>query len=240
MEKPTYETLTLSFDEVREKEEPLFINEDLLSDKEEEIEIHEDVKEKLPPLYPVGLVHGTYIICQNEQGMYLIDQHAAKERINYEKVKAKLLNPKKESVAMLIPITLEYPANEFVILKENFSLLRDMNFAIEEFGVNSVIIKEHPVWIPSDYEEDNIKRILETVINKEKNFNLQLFYDHVSATAACKMSIKANTNITLEEMENLIQDLRACDNPFNCPHGRPTVVYYSKYDLEKMFKRSGF
>lgn len=243
--KVKYENFTLNFDEVKEPETELVVNPDLKKQEpieleDEKIEIHEDVKEKLPLLYPVGLVHGTYIICQNEKGMYLIDQHAAKERINYEKVKEKLLHPKKESIAMLIPITLEYPVNEFIILKENFELLRTMNFDIEEFGINSIIVKAHPVWIPSEYEEDNIKRILETVIHKEKNFDLQLFYDHVSATAACKMSIKANTNITIEEMENLISDLRECENPFNCPHGRPTVVYYSKQDLEKMFKRSGF
>jgi len=236
--KKIYEEITLSFDEVKEPEEPLMVNPDFIF--EEEIEVHEDVPEKLPPLYPVGLVHGTYIICQNELGMYLIDQHAAKERINYEKVKEKLLHPKKESIALLFPLTLEYPANEFVILKENFDLLREMNFDIDEFGINSVIIKAHPVWIPNEYEEDNIRKILETVIYREKNFDLQLFYDHVSATAACKMSIKANTNITLEEMDNLISDLRKCENQFNCPHGRPTVIYYSKQDLEKMFKRSGF
>jgi len=236
--KKIYEEITLSFDEVKEPEEPLMVNPDFIF--EEEIEVHEDVPEKLPPLYPVGLVHGTYIICQNELGMYLIDQHAAKERINYEKVKEKLLHPKKESIALLFPLTLEYPTNEFVILKENFDLLREMNFDIDEFGINSVIIKAHPVWIPNEYEEDNIRKILETVIYREKNFDLQLFYDHVSATAACKMSIKANTNITLEEMDNLISDLRKCENPFNCPHGRPTVIYYSKQDLEKMFKRSGF
>ncbi len=243
VEKVKYETFTLNFDEVREPVEELVLNTDFSKEEivvEEEMEIHEDVKEKLPLLYPVGLVHGTYIICQNENGMYIIDQHAAKERINYEKVKEKLLNPKKESIAMLVPVTLEYPANEFIVLKENFELLRSMNFDIEEFGMNSVIVKAHPVWLPNEYEEDNIKRILETVIYKEKNFDLQLFYDHVSATAACKMSIKANTNITQEEMEVLISDLRDCENPFNCPHGRPTVVYYSKQDLEKMFKRSGF
>ncbi len=243
--KVKYETFTLDFNEVKEPTEDLIVNIDFVKEEKldtsiEEIEIHEDVKEKLPLLYPVGLVHGTYIICQNENGMYLIDQHAAKERINYEKVKEKLLHPKKESIAMLIPVTLEYPANEFIILKENFELLRSMNFDIDEFGMNSVIIKAHPVWLPNDYEEDNIKRILETVIHKEKNFDLQLFYDHVSATVACKMSIKANTNITDKEMEALIGDLRNCENPFNCPHGRPTIVYYSKQDLEKMFKRSGF
>ena len=114
--KKIYEEITLSFDEVKEPEEPLMVNPDFIF--EEEIEVHEDVPEKLPPLYPVGLVHGTYIICQNELGMYLIDQHAAKERINYEKVKEKLLHPKKESIALLFPLTLEYPTNEFVILKE--------------------------------------------------------------------------------------------------------------------------
>ncbi len=237
--KRKYEEITLSFDEVKEPEEPLILNTDFI-EEEEEIEVHEDVKEKLPPLYPVGLVHGTYIICQNELGMYLIDQHAAKERINYEKVKEKLLHPRKESISLLFPLTLEYPASEFAVLKENFDLIREMNFDIEEFGMNSVIIKAHPVWIPSENKEENIRRILETVIYREKNFNLQLFYDHVSSTAACKMSIKANTNITLEEMENLISDLRNCENPFNCPHGRPTIIYYSKQDLEKMFKRSGF
>ena len=241
-----YENMTLSLDTVAEQEETYEIPEESyvvqeeLAQIEEPVEIHEDVEEKLPPLYPVGLVHGTYIVCQNDKGMYLIDQHAAKERVNYEKVRSKLLHPKKESISLLVPITLEYPANEFIILKENFDLLREMNFEIEEFGLNSVIIKAHPVWIPTDYTEDNIKKILETVIYQEKNFDLARFYDLVSATAACKMSIKANTNITLEEMEHLIQDLRQCENPFHCPHGRPTVIYYSKQDLEKLFKRSGF
>ena len=115
-----------------------------------------------------------------------------------------------------------------------------MNFDIEEFGVNSIIVKAHPVWIPNGNEIDSIKKIIEMVITKEKDFDIKRFYDNLSSTVACKMSIKANTNITLEEMENLINDLRNCDNPFNCPHGRPTVIFYTKSDLEKMFKRSGF
>ena len=86
----------------------------------------------------------------------------------------------------------------------------------------------------------SIKKILELVILKENKFDLAKFNDNLAATMACKMSIKANTAITLSEMENLINDLRKCDNPFNCPHGRPTIIFYSKYDLEKLFKRSGF
>ncbi len=237
-EKKIYEEVKLDFDTpiVSDIQEEYVVNTDLI----EEVEVHEDVIEKMPELYPVGLVHGTYIICQNDTGMYIIDQHAAKERINYEIVKEKLANPKKESTQMMFPLTLEYTNSEYLILKENFEFLRDMNFDIDEFGVNSVIIKAHPVWLPLGNEDASIKKVLELVIEKEKNFDLAKFNDHLAATMACKMSIKANTAITMEEMENLISDLRKCKNPFNCPHGRPTTIYYSSADLEKLFKRSGF
>lgn len=241
-EVPKYETLTLDFNTISEssneynKEETIIpINDDLIN-----LEVHEDVKERLPILYPVGLVHGTYIIAQNDSGMYLIDQHAAKERINYEMVKKKLFDGKKETIPLLLPVTIEYTTNEYLVLKENFELIESLGFKIEEFGINSVIVKEHPIWLPTYNFQENIQKIFEMILEKEKNFNIKRFYDNLSATVACKMSIKANTNITLEEMERLINDLRECDNPFNCPHGRPTVIYYSKSDLEKMFKRSGF
>lgn len=246
-EKPTYvsevkkyEEIKLDFDTpiVSEVEEKYVVNTDLV--EEEEVEIHEDTKELMPTMYPVGLVHGTYIICQNELGMYLLDQHACKERINYEIVKDKLNNPKKENISMMFPLTIEYTNSEYIILKENFDFLRELNFDIEEFGINSVIVKAHPVWLPKGNEDAAIKKILELVIAREKKFNLAKFNDNVAATMACKMSIKANTNITMDEMENLIRDLGKCKNPFNCPHGRPTMIYYSKSDLEKLFKRSGF
>lgn len=238
---PTYEKIKLDFDTpiVNDTEETYVINEELV----EEVKIHDDIKENnsnMPLMYPVGLVHGTYIICQNEYGMYIIDQHAAKERINYEIVKEKLNSKKKESIQMLFPLTIEYTNSEYIILKENFEFLRDMNFNIEEFGINSVIVKAHPVWIPKGNEDNAIKKVLELVIDKEKNFDIEKFNDHMAATMACKMSIKANTNITLDEMKNLVEDLRKCKNPFNCPHGRPTTIYYSTSDLEKLFKRSGF
>ena len=246
--RKVFET-TINFDDiVMEDTEKYIINDDLLVNndiiKEETNEIpiqtHKDDNNKLPMMYPVGLVHGTYIICQNEEGMYIIDQHAAKERINYEMFKEKISNPSKESISMIIPLTLEFSNKDYLIIKENFELLRNMNFEVEEFGINSIIIKSHPTWIFHKYEHEDIKRILDIIINEEKNFKLEKFYDHVAATLACKASIKANTNITMEEMENLIKDLRKCENPFNCPHGRPTTVYYSKSDLEKLFKRSGF
>ncbi len=248
-EKPTYinnknkeiKEFKLDFDTqiISDTEEKYVINDDLIEETQN-IELHEDVEETMPLMYPVGLVHGTYIICQNETGMYIIDQHAAKERINYEIIKHKLSNPKKENTSMMFPLTIEYTSAEYIILKQNFEFLRELNFEIDEFGINSVIVKAHPVWLPIGNEDASIKKILELVIAKEKNFNLDKFNDNLAATMACKMSIKANTSITLDEMQNLINDLRKCKNPFNCPHGRPTIIYYSKSDLEKLFKRSGF
>ena len=236
VEKKHYEQFVLDFnkkEEVYEKE--LFVNEDLTI--KEEVE---DEKKELEAMYPVGIVHGTYIICQNELGMYLIDQHAAKERINYEIYKEKLGNPKKDSLPLLFPITIEYPSNEFIILKENFEFIRSLNIDINEFGINSIIIKSHPTWLPKGHEEEAIKKILDLIINIEKNFTIEKFNEKLATTLACKMSIKANTNITIKEMERLISDLRKCDNPYNCPHGRPTIIFYSTYELEKLFKRSGF
>ncbi len=239
--KKQYEEIKLDFDTptISEPDQDYAINDNIVDD----VEIHEDVvieDSTMPIMYPVGLVHGTYIICQNDLGMYIIDQHAAKERINYEIVKEKLNNPVKESIQMIFPLTLEYTNSEYIILKENFEFLRNMNFDIDEFGINSVIVKAHPVWLPKGNEDNSIKKVLELVIEKEKNFNLEKFNDHLAATMACKMSIKANTAITLDEMQNILDDLRKCKNPFNCPHGRPTIIYYSKSDLEKLFKRSGF
>ena len=202
--------------------------------------IKEEIKERLPELYPVGIVHGTYIICQNEKGMYIIDQHAAKERINYEYYKEKLGNPNNDSISLLIPITLELSNKEFIILKENFDFLKRLNFDIQEFGINSIIVKAHPTWLPVGYEADAIRKIIDIIVEYEKDFSIVKFNEKVATMLSCKLAIKANMNITVQEMENLINDLRKCSNPFNCPHGRPTTIYYSNYDLEKLFKRSGF
>jgi len=225
-EKPKYEEQTLSFD--------------VVSEKEEIYEIKETPKQKFPLLSYVGVVHGTYIICQNEDGMYMIDQHAAKERVNYEFYKKKLGNPNVESISLLFPITIELTVNEFIIIRENFELLRNMCFDIEEFGINSVVIKSHPTWLPKGYEEEAVRRIIELIISFENKFSIEKFNESLATMMSCKLAIKANEFVSEEEIEHLLEDLKNCENPFNCPHGRPTIVFHSNYDLEKMFKRSGF
>ena len=206
----------------------------------EEVNSVANQKEKearIKVMYPVGLVHGTYIVAENEDGMFLIDQHAANERINYEYYLKELGNPKPNQMDLLIPITLEFPTNEYLILKEHFDLLTKMGFSFEEFGLQTLVIRTIPIWLPKGNEERAINKILEIIIEKE-SFDMERFVHRVAATVACKASIKANDHITKEDMEILLERLRNCENPFTCPHGRPTIITYSKYDLEKLFKRS--
>lgn len=218
----------------------LSVNEDMVSYNEEEKEEAkiEENKVVMPEMYPVGLAKGTYIICHNELGLYMIDQHAAKERINYEGYKKAFGNPNESSIKMLVPLTLEFPSNEFIIIKQNINVLRDMHFDIEESGINTFVIKEHPTWIKEGYEIETIKKIIEVLIDQEKNFTIEKFREKAAIMLSCKMAIKANMNISISEMEALINDLRKCDNPYTCPHGRPTTIFYSNYELEKMFKRA--
>ena len=229
LEKKAYQEITFDFSEDN--------NTSYVFEQEEKLKKQEP---KFPKLYPIGSIHGTYIVCQNEKGMYLIDQHAAKERVNYEIYKSKLGNPTNETIDLLLPMTIELSNNEAIILRENINILKNMNIKIEEFGINTFVIKGHPIWLLKDFEEESIRRIIESVISFEKKFNVEKFNESLAINLSCKMSIKANDNISIFEAENLINDLEKCENPFNCPHGRPTIVFFSSYDIEKMFKRTGF
>ena len=212
-------------------------DENELLNKITEVENQEE-NNKLPELYPIGLALGTYIVCQNELGVYLIDQHAAKERINYEIVLYNLSHPNSNVMTPLIPINIELPLNEYLIIKQNIEILNKINIQVEEFGSSSFRVISHPTWINKGFEVQTIKHIFEMIVRDEKNFSLERFIDNVAKMVSCKMSIKGNTRINIEEMESLINDLRKCNNPFNCPHGRPTIIHFTIYELEKMFKRS--
>lgn len=194
-------------------------------------------KNRIKKMYPVGLVHGTYIVAENEDGMFLIDQHAANERINYEYYLKEMSNPKLNVTDLLVPVTMEFPSNEYIILKENFEVLDNIGIGYEEFGFQTLLIRSIPVWLTKSNIELALRKIFD-IITTTENFKLVRYLDHIAATVACKASIKANDHIELASMETLLDRLRSCDNPFTCPHGRPTIITYSKYDLEKLFKRS--
>ena len=197
--------------------------------------VHNEKIKKLE-LYPCGLVMGTYIVCENENNMFLIDQHAAQERVNYERYLKYLREKEIHKTNMLIPYTIELTPSDYIKFMERSNVLTEMGFDIEEFGLNTIVIKSHPTWLLSGYENESIQRLVELVIN-DYNIDRIKFYDNISKTLACKMSVKGNTRINMEQMQSIIDDLVLCDNPYNCPHGRPTIITFTKYELERMFKR---
>ena len=224
VEEKVYEELTLDFTIQEEKKEYI--------EKQEESTFEYRIKEMIPR----GIVYLTYIIAENEDGMYIIDQHAAAERINYEKV----LNSLKTEVKvfdLLVPIKIELSQPEFLIVKENFNQLEEYGFQVEEFGLNTIIIRSHPNWIPEDISEDCIRKVVDIIADKKK-FDFDQFVWRMASTMACRMSIKANDYTSYEDQVWLLNELRKCENPFTCPHGRPTIITYTKLDLEKLFKRS--
>lgn len=188
-------------------------------------------------LYPVGQVHGTYIIAENEDGMFILDQHAAHERVNYEMIKKKFQDEVPTYTDMLVPMSIELTASDYEAFMENKSVLEELGFKIEEFGINTILIKAHPTWLTKNFEGDNLRTIVDLVITNAKNFNKDCFLDSLAKMVSCKMSVKANEHLSLVQMESLLDDLVKCDNPYNCCHGRPSIMKFTNYELEKMFKR---
>lgn len=198
---------------------------------------NKNVELKSLALYPVGLCLGTYIVAENDEGIYLIDQHAAQERVNYENYLANLKKEKTSVINMLVPVTIELSASDYLKLKDKINILEEMGFIWEEFGINTICIKAHPFWLKKDYEEESIRKIIDLIISLD-NFDEIKFRENVAITLACKMAIKANEHISMMQIEELLNNLVKCDNPYNCPHGRPTIIKFTIYDLEKMFKRA--
>ena len=239
-EEPKYEETVLDFSIAdtppEEKKEQQEMKKEEIEAKEGQEEKKEAREARIKPMIPRGVVYLTYIIAENEYGMYIIDQHAAAERINYEKV-LKSLKEKKQPVDLLIPIKIELTSNEFLIIKNHLDMLKECAFVIEEFGDNTIIVRSHPNWIPENIAEECIRKVIDIVVSKEK-FDFDQFVWRMAATIACRMSIKANDYISYEDQVWLLDNLRYCDNPFTCPHGRPTIITYTRYELEKLFKRA--
>lgn len=232
---PTYEETMLDFS-VSENTATTEERDNINEAKEEQVESQKEESPRIKPMIPRGIVYSTYIIAENEDGMYIIDQHAAAERINYEKV-LKSLKEKVIPIDLLIPIKIELASNEFLIVRNHLDTLKEYGFVAEEFGMNTIIIRSHPNWIPDDIAEECIRKVVDIIISKE-NFDFDQFVWRMAATMACRMSVKANDYLSYDDQIWLLDTLRSCENPFTCPHGRPTIITYTKYDLEKLFKRS--
>lgn len=193
-------------------------------------------REKIPPLEYVGQLHGTYIIAQSEEGMYMIDQHAAQERIFYEFYREKIGETSRELQDLLVPMTLELSPSEESMYEQFQAELEEVGIFLEPFGERTYRISSHPTWFPEGEAENIIRELLEQLL-REKRISIQQLREEAAILMACKRAIKANRYLRKDEIEALLDQLRECDSPYTCPHGRPVVVHFSTYEIEKMFKR---
>ena len=216
--------------------QPTTAEETVIDAYEQPIDVEQD-REHFPAVEIVGQIHGTYIVAQMEEGFYLIDQHAAQERIKYEYFRDKVGEvDANERQALLLPLTFHYAADEALALREHRAELEQVGVFLEDFGQGSFIVREHPSWFPQGMEQEIIEDLLEQVLRFKKT-DIKKLREEAAIMMSCKKSIKANYYLTKEQMEKLINDLRQCEHPFTCPHGRPVLINFTTYEIEKMFKR---
>ncbi|MCU7556485.1 DNA mismatch repair endonuclease MutL [Macrococcus capreoli] len=190
---------------------------------------------KLPYLEVVGQVHGTYIVCQNDEGMFMIDQHAAQERIKYEYYKNKIGEVSHELQTLLFPINIQLTQDEALKFEMLQHKLSEIGVNLEHFGGRDYVVNEVPVWFPEDAKstvEDLVDYLFE-----HQQVNLNKFREETAIMMSCKKSIKANHYLKKEDMERLINALSYTNEPYTCPHGRPITIQFTTYELEKLFKR---
>ena len=210
-----------------------------------EIVIDKDSNEQLPEFRDlndnnyriVGIVFSTYIIIEFSGEMYIIDQHAAHERIMYEKVKKNYYSDTdKDSQLMLMPDVISLSHKEAELVKENLEMFEKAGFTLEAFGENTIKL----TGVPNICMDLNTKQLFLDLLDEINTFSrtaLQEKEDRFIATIACKAAVKANMRLTDSEVKKLMDELLKLPNPFTCPHGRPTAIKYTKYDLERKFSR---
>ena len=180
---------------------------------------------------------GTYLFANDDNNVYMIDIHAANERINYEKYLKELKEQKTNKTSLLFPINIELSKNEYMTVLENRRFIEELGIDFEEFGGQTIRIIAHPTWLREGCEIESINKIFDLLVSKGNKFDRVKFNEQLAINLSCKMSVKANTNIGPLEQDILIKRLMKCEFPYTCPHGRPTIIKYTKYELEKLFKR---
>ncbi|KKK39522.1 DNA mismatch repair protein MutL [Mesobacillus campisalis] len=203
---------------------------------EPQVTDREAFSSRVPPLYPIGQMHGTYILAQNDRGLYIIDQHAAQERIKYEYFREKVGQVASELQDMLVPLTFEYSPDDCIRIDEYLHELEKVGVFLESFGHNSYIVRSHPQWFPRGEEKELIEEMIEQLLSM-KRVDVKKLREEAAILMSCKGSIKANRHLRNDEIQSLLDELRRSSDPFTCPHGRPIIVHYSTYEMEKMFKR---
>lgn len=196
----------------------------------------EKATQRFPQLEYFGQMHGTYLFAQSKEGLYIIDQHAAQERIKYEYFREKIGEVTDDLQELLVPFVLDYPNSDALKLKEQKPVLEEVGIYLEEFGQNSFIVRAHPTWYPNGEEEAIIREMIDMLLSTG-TVSVKKFREATAIMMSCKRSIKANHYLNEAQARVLLNDLAQCENPFNCPHGRPVLIHFTNSDMERMFKR---
>ncbi|HEL1639934.1 TPA: DNA mismatch repair endonuclease MutL [Streptococcus suis] len=189
-----------------------------------------------PELEYFGQMHGTYLFAQGKTGLYIIDQHAAQERVKYEYYREKIGEVDNVAQQLLVPYIFEFPQNDALNLAHKMDALRQVGVNLEEYGVNQFILREHPIWMKEEEIESGIYEMCDMLLLTDQ-VSIKQYRAELAIMMSCKRSIKANHALDDYSARDLLRQLSYCQNPYNCPHGRPVLVHFSKSDMEKMFRR---
>lgn len=206
------------------------------TEKFEQVKIIDNQKMLFSDLHYIGQYNKTYLLLENNNDLYLIDQHASMERYMYEKILKALNDETVMTYELLVPITIELNSSDIIVLENKLPELEKLGIKAELFGNTSLIVREIPTWIPKDLEVEFIHDMINHLLINHKTGKM-VMYDSLAKTMSCKKSIKAHMAITEQEVKELLAKLDSCKMPYTCPHGRPTLVKITLYEIEKMFKR---
>ncbi|MGT2750133.1 DNA mismatch repair endonuclease MutL [Streptococcus orisasini] len=215
----------------------------VLKDKSQKRQLSKLVKDleneeasSFPELDYFGQMHGTYLFAQGEGGLYIIDQHAAQERVKYEYYREKIGEVDSSLQQLLVPYLFEFPANDFMTLQEKMPILNEVGIYLEAYGENTFILREHPIWLQEKEIESAVYEMCDMLLLTNE-VSIKKYRAELAIMMSCKRSIKANHTLDDYSARNLLNQLSQCKNPYNCPHGRPVLVNFTKSDMEKMFRR---
>lgn len=215
--------------------EPPVVEEVVYKVEDELKNSEEVVMNAFPSIRVIGQFHGKFILGEGEKGLYVIDQHAAQERVHFEEV-SKMMEKGSSKFDLLVPVMIHTSNDVVRRLEELNNIVSDLNIRFETFGDDSLIVHSLPLWL-KDVDEQGFLQDLVDYFKDEKEINKLKLHRHKLATMACHRSIRFNRVLSNLEMQQVVDELRNCIQPFQCPHGRPTFVLIEDYYLEREFLR---
>lgn len=234
---PVFDEVAVKQTKIKESVEtyqPAFTEPDIASQKT--LDLSSEKSTGFPDLSYIGQMHGTFLFAQSENGLFLIDQHAAQERINYEYYRQKIGEVSTDKQRLLVPITINYTASDMLKIADNEQELLDVGLSVVPFGPTTIIVREHPTWFEKGQEEATIREMIDWIL-REGSLTVAEFRERTAIMMSCKRAIRANMHLSDGQAKTLIQTLSHAENPYNCPHGRPVLTQFTITEMEKMFKR---